>query len=58
MIYLVIFMFIVICFLAGVIWIKDLDQRRLNELLDDLNFVLGSMDRAKEFEKRKKSGPE
>jgi len=55
MIYLVIFMFIVIVFLLGIIAILRKETARLEKALDDLETVLLTMDRAKEFEKNRES---
>ena len=55
MIYLVIFMSIVIVFLLGFITIMNRQQKRLEQTLDDLETVLLTMDRAKEFEKNRGS---
>ena len=55
MIYLVIFMFLFICFLLGFIVIQNRDLIKLGETLAELESVLSTMDRAKEFEKNRES---
>ena len=55
MIYLVIFMAIFICFLLGFIVIQKRDLKKLGETLAELEVVLSTMDRAKEFEKNRGS---
>lgn len=49
MIYLLIFLLMVFCFLFGVIMLQSRELKILQETLNELEVVILTMDRAKEF---------